>query len=302
MASMFKQALFVTAAFACAVLIIQSLIFLIPGDPAIMIAGDYASGEDIAAIRKELALDRPFFLRYVTTLRHLAQFDLGRSVHTGLPVRTLILERFPATLFLAAISMTIAVFLGLSLGIIAACRRGSGIDSAILWFSSLFISTPIFITCLLLTLVFSHLLGLFPPSGKEGFNLRYVILPSLALASRSLALIIRVVRNELVSVLASNYIKAARAMGIRRWRIVLVYALRNIIIPAATIVLLDFGAYLGGAVVTETVFAWPGIGRLLMQALAKRDLPLVQGIVLFSTGIFILIGMIIEFMKNREKT
>ncbi len=302
MIALLQRALFVTAAFACAVLFIQSLIFLIPGDPALMIAGDYASQEDIAAIRKELALEKPFFLRYVSTLYHLVQFDLGRSVHTGLPVRTLILERFPATLFLAAFSMTIAIIFGVSCGISAAVFRGSKIDSAILWISSLFISTPIFITCLLLSLIFSHLLGLLPPSGKEGFDLRFVILPSLALASRSLALIIRVVRNELLMVLSSNYIKAARAMGLRRWRIILVHALRNIIVPAATIVLLDFGAYLGGAVVTETVFAWPGIGRLLMQALQKRDLPLVQGIVIFSTGLFIFIGMMIEFIKNREKT
>ncbi len=301
MIALLKRALFLTAAFACAILIIQSLIFLIPGDPAVMIAGDYASQEDIAAIRKELALDEPFFLRYIATLRHIAQLDLGHSVHTGLPVHALILERFPATLFLAAISMAIAVSTGIALGIISTLKRGSKIESIILWVSSLFISTPVFIICLLLTLVFSHLLGLLPPSGKDGFDLRFVILPSLALASRSLALIIRVVRNELVSVLASNYIKSARAMGIRRWRIILVYALRNIIIPVATIVLLDFGSYLGGAVVTETVFAWPGIGRLLMQALAKRDLPLVQGVVLFSTGIFILIGMCIEFIKNTEK-
>lgn len=302
MIAFLQRVLFVTAAFACAILIIQSLIFLIPGDPAVLIAGDYASEEDIVAIRKELALEQPFFLRYITTLRNIVQLDLGRSVHTGLPVRTLILERFPATLFLAATSMVIAVCAGLSLGIISALRQGSRIEAAILWVSSLFISTPVFISCLLLTLVFSHLLGLLPPSGKEGVDLRFVILPSLALASRSLALIIRVVRNELILVLASNYIKSARAMGIHRWRIILIYSLRNIIIPVATIVLLDFGAYLGGAVVTETVFAWPGIGRLLMQALAKRDLPLVQGIVLFSTGIFICIGMIIEYMKNREKT
>lgn len=297
----FNRALFLLAAFACAVLIIQSLIFFIPGDPAIMVAGDYASPDDISAIRKELALDEPFYSRYAATLRHLAVLDFGRSIHTGLPVRDLIVERFPATLFLAALSMALAVLLGASLGVIAAIARGSKLDTAILGISSLFISTPIFITCLLLTLVFSHALGLLPPSGHEGYDIRFVVLPSLALASRSLALIIRVVRNELLSVLATNYIKAARAMGIKRHRIILVYALRNIAVPAATIVLLDFGAYLGGAVVTETIFAWPGIGRLLMQALQKRDLPLVQGIVIFSTGIFILIGMLIEFIKNSEK-
>jgi peptide/nickel transport system permease protein len=216
-------------------------------------------------------------------------------------VRDLIFERFPATLFLAALSMSIAVVCGISLGIIAAISKGSNTDAAILWVSSLFISTPIFITCLLLALIFSHALGVLPPSGHEGYDIRFAILPSIALASRSLALIIRVVRNELLIVLASNYIKAARAMGIPYRRIVLVYALKNIAVPTATIVLLDFGAYLGGAVVTETVFAWPGIGRLLMQALQKRDLPLVQGLLIFSTGLFIIIGIAIEWIKNREK-
>jgi ABC-type dipeptide/oligopeptide/nickel transport system permease component len=288
-------------AFACAIFIIQSLIFLIPGDPALLMAGDYASAEDIAAIRRELALDRPFFSRYIASLQHLAFLDLGNSVHTGRPVRDLIFERFPATLFLAALSMSIAVVCGISLGIIAAISKGSNTDAAILWVSSLFISTPIFITCLLLALIFSHALGVLPPSGHEGYDIRFAILPSIALASRSLALIIRVVRNELLIVLASNYIKAARAMGIPYRRIVLVYALKNIAVPTATIVLLDFGAYLGGAVVTETVFAWPGIGRLLMQALQKRDLPLVQGLLIFSTGLFIIIGIAIEWIKNREK-
>ncbi|MCX7678902.1 MAG: ABC transporter permease [Spirochaetes bacterium] len=301
MCAFIKHIVFFIVAFAVAILIIQVLIFFIPGDPAMMMAGDYASANDIALIRKELGLDRPFYLRYAMTLKNLASFDLGKSIHTEMPVINLILERLPATLYLASLSMLIAAFGGLFFGIFAALNKGNKIDNGILWISSLFISTPIFITCLILTLIFSHALQMLPPSGKEGYDIRFVILPSFALASRSLALTIRIVRNELLGVLSSNYIKAAKAMGIRKWRIVFVHALRNIAIPVITIVLLDFGAYLGGAVVTETVFAWPGMGRLLIQALAKRDLPLVQGIVIFSTGIFIFIGQIIEFIRNFEK-
>lgn len=301
MVTIFKYFIILLAIFTLAILIIQILIFFIPGDPAMMMAGDYASDEDIAAIRKELGLDRPFFLRYLISLKNIFTLDFGRSVHTGLSVIDLILDRFPATAMLASISILFALVFGILCGIIAALNRGNIVDTGILSFSSLLISTPIFITCLMLTLLFSHVIALFPPSGKEGCDIRFIILPSIALASRSLALIIRIVRNEILEVLSSNYIKAARAMGIPQWRIVFIHAFRNIIIPTAIVVLLDFGTYLGGAFVTETVFAWPGVGRLLVQAIAKRDLPLVQGIVIFSTGIFIIIGNAIEMIRNYAK-
>ncbi len=225
---------------------------------------------------------------------------MGKSIYTGLPVTTLIARRFPATLLLAAVSMALAAVAGIGLGVLAAARRGRRADTAVLWISSFFISTPVFVTCFILALVFSHWLNLLPPSGRQGLNPAYIILPAAALASRSLALIIRVVRNELIEVLKSNYIKASRALGIPEWRVVLVYGLRNVMVPAITIILLDFGAYLGGAVVTETVFSWPGIGRLLIMALQKRDLPLVQGILIFGTALFLLIGMMIELLQARQ--
>lgn len=229
-----------------AVLVIHTLIYLIPGDPAAMISGDYASQADLAAIRAELSLDQPFFTRYLAYLRRLAVLDMGNSIYTGLPVSTLILRRFPATLLLAGVSILMAAVLGIGLGVLAAVRRGRRADTAVLWTSSFFISTPIFVTCFVLTLLFSHWMNLLPPSGSQGLNPAYILLPAAALASRSLALIIRVVRNELIEVLKSNYIKAARALGFPEWRVVLIYGLRNVIMPAATIILLDFGAYLEG--------------------------------------------------------
>lgn len=297
MKALLKRALLTVLVILGAVLVIHTLIYLIPGDPAAMISGDYASSADIAAIRRELSLDEPFLARYFTYLRRLAVMDMGKSIYTGLPVSTLILRRFPATLLLAVVSMVIAAVAGIGLGVLAAVRRGRPADTVVLWTSSFFISTPIFVTCFILTLVFSHWLGLLPPSGKQGLNPVYIILPAAALASRSLALIIRVVRNELIEVLKSNYIKASRALGLPERRVVLVYALKNVIVPAATIILLDFGAYLGGAVVTETVFSWPGIGRLLIMALQKRDLPLVQGLLIFGTVLFLFIGMMIELLQ-----
>ncbi len=300
MKALLKRALLAVPLLLGAALVIHTLIYLIPGDPAAMISGDYASAADIAAIRRELSLDEPFLHRYLTYLGKLAVLDMGKSIYTGLPVTTLIARRFPATLLLAAVSMALAAAAGIGLGVLAAARRGRHADTAVLWISSFFISTPVFVTCFILALVFSHWLNLLPPSGRQGLNPAYIILPAAALASRSLALIIRVVRNELIEVLKSNYIKASRALGIPEWRVVLVYGLRNVMVPAITIILLDFGAYLGGAVVTETVFSWPGIGRLLIMALQKRDLPLVQGILIFGTALFLLIGMMIELLQARQ--
>ncbi len=281
-----------------AVLLVHTLVYLIPGDPAVMIAGDYASEQDISAIRSELSLNEPFFTRYLVYLSRLARLDMGKSIYTGAPVRALIADRFPATLGLALVSMAMAGIAGVGLGIISGIARDTAADRAILLGSSVCISTPVFVTCFLLSIVFSYWLNLLPPSGKQGWNPAYLILPATALASRSIALIIRVVRNELIEVMSANYIRAARALGFSEHRVVLEFALKNIIVPALTIILLDFGAYLGGAVVTETIFSWPGIGRLMIIALQKRDIPLVQGIIIFGTFLFIAIGIAIELLQG----
>ncbi len=297
MISLLKKTLMLLFVMLGAVLVVHTLMYLIPGDPAAMMAGEYASEETIQSIRREMSLDQPFLSRYASYAASIARLDFGNSIYSGKPVSSLIMERFPATLSLAALAMAIAASLGVAAGVVAAVWRGSAADRLILWSSSIFISTPVFVTCVLLTLVFSHWLGLLPPSGKQGPNPAFFILPATALASRSIALIVRVVKNELVDVLSRNYIKAARSLGFAESRIVLVFALKNIIAPVLTIVLLDFGAYLGGAVVTETIFAWPGIGRLMIMALQKRDMPLVQGIIIFGTFLFILIGALIDALQ-----
>lgn len=295
---MFKRIVSLFLILLGAILVVHTLIYLIPGDPALVIAGEYANPEDVEKIRQELSLNESFWMRYFSYLKRLMSLDMGRSIYSGIPVIELIGERFPATLILATAAMIIAGILGILAGIIAAVFSKTLLDEMVLWISSIFISTPIFVTCILLSLVFSYYLNLLPPSGKDGLNPAYLVLPTLALASRSLALIIRVVRNEMVDVLNKNYIKTARSLGFSEPRVVLIFALKNIIVPVITIVLLDFGAYLGGAVVTESVFSWPGIGRSLIVALYKRDIPVMQGIILFGTLLFILLGVVIDLLQR----
>lgn len=280
-----------------AAFIVHTLVYLIPGDPAVMLAGEYANPDDIDKIRQELSLDKSFWVRFFSYMSRLFMLDMGKSVYSGLPVLNTIIERFPATLLLASTAMFIAAFLGITSGIIAAINKGHFIESIVLSISSLFISTPIFVTCFILTLVFSYYLNLLPPSGRSGFNPLYIILPSFALATRSIALIVRITRNELLSVLNSDYIRTAKALGFPKRKVILVFALKNIMIPVVTIILLDFGAYLGGAVVTESIFSWPGVGRLLIVSVYKRDIPMIQGVILFGAFIFIIIGLFVDMLK-----
>lgn len=293
-----KKILSAIIVFLGAVFIIHSIVFLMPGDPAQTIAGEYASASDIDAIRKELALDKGLITRYFIYIKQLSMFNLGTSIYSGQPVLKIILDRFPATLIIAFLSILIASFVGILAGIIAAVYKNSYIDASILWISSLAISTPVFVTCILFSLFFSYTLGIFPPSGKDGLNPLYMVLPSCALASRSIALIIRVVRNELLRVLDLQYITMARSLGFSSLKILFTFSLKNIIVPVLTIILLDFGAYLGGAVVTESVFAWPGIGRLLITALQKRDFPVMQGVIIFGTFLFVFIGILIDLFQK----
>ena len=281
-----------------AAFIVHTLVYLIPGDPAAAIAGEYASADDIKTIREELGLDKSFLVRYCFYVAELSALNMGNSIYTGMPVLDTIIDRFPATLILAFTSMMIAGFLGIALGIISAVYKDTAIDNMILSISSIFISAPIFVTCFILLLIFSYCLNLLPPSGKAGLDPQYIILPSLALASRSLALIIRIARNELISVMKEDYIRTVRALGFPNWKIILVFALKNIIVPVLAVILLDFGAYLGGAVVTESVFSWPGIGRLLIDSMFKRDIPVIQGVILFGTVLFLFRGFMLDILQN----
>ena len=258
--------------------LVFSLIHLIPGDPAQAMLGEAASPQDVAELRTRLGLDRPLIEQYGRFLKGVARGDLGRSMRTSQPVTTTILERMPATLELALASMLVAVAFALPLGIAAAVRRGTWVDHAAMTLSLAGVSIPNFWLGPLLALIFAVELGWLPVSGRG--TLAHLVLPSISLGAALSAILARMTRATLLEELREPYVLAARARGASRTRAVLRHAFRNSLIPVITLLGLQFGAVLTGAVITETIFSWPGIGRLLIQSIGFRDYPLVQGCIL----------------------
>lgn len=259
--------------------LVFSLIHFIPGDPAQAMLGETAAQEDVDALRQRLGLDRPLLEQYGSFLRGLAHADLGTSLRTSQPVTTAIVERLPATLELAAAAMLVAIGFSIPLGIAAAVWRGTFVDHAATTVALLGISIPNFWLGPLLALVFAVELGWLPVSGRGTFA--HLVLPAISLGAALAAILARMARASLLEELREPYVAAARARGASRARAVLRHAFRNSLIPVVTLVGLQFGAVLTGAVITETIFAWPGIGRLLIQSIGFRDYPIVQGCILF---------------------
>jgi ABC-type dipeptide/oligopeptide/nickel transport system permease component len=258
--------------------LVFALIHFIPGDPAQAMLGEGAAPEDVAQLRARLGLDRPLPVQYASFLRGVMRGDLGVSLRNNQPVTQQILERLPATAELAIASMTVAVCIALPLGIIAAVWRGTSVDFGAMTLSLIGISVPNFWLGPLLAMIFSVELGWLPVGGRGTFA--HLILPSLTLGAALAAILARMTRASLLEELREPYVLAARAKGVSRTRAVLHHAFRNSLIPIVTILGLQFGVVLTGAVITETIFAWPGIGRLLIQSISFRDYPLVQGCVL----------------------
>ena len=259
--------------------LVFALIHLIPGDPAQAILGETASAEEVAALRGKLGLDRPLIEQYGGFLRNAARGDLGTSLRSNAPVTQEITARLPATLELAAAAMFVAIGFSIPLGIIAAVRRGTMVDHAATTVALTGISIPNFWLGPLLALVFAVELGWLPVSGRG--TLAHLVLPAISLGAALAAILARMTRASLLEELREPYVQAARARGASRPRAVLRHAFRNSLIPVVTLIGLQFGAVLTGAVITETIFAWPGIGRLLIQSIGFRDYPLVQGCILF---------------------
>ena len=218
--------------------------------------------------------------------------DLGRSYITNRPIRQDIIERFPKTLQLAGAAMLLATVLGVSLGILSAWRPGGAIDRIGLAVAYLGISFPVYWVGLLLILLFAVTLHWLPPSGFGG--LRYLALPALALGMRSIAFLARMTRSAMLDALGADYVRTARAKGLSEWRVIGRHALRNAMIPIITVLGLDFGAYLTGSILTETIFSWPGLGRYVVNAIARRDLPAIQGSVLFLSAVFVMVNLITD--------
>jgi peptide/nickel transport system permease protein len=260
------------------VTLVFAFLHLVPGDPVDVMLGETALAADKAALRAELGLDRPILEQYGTYLAGIVQGDLGRSFSYREPVAEVIAGRLPATLELAGCALMVAVCVAFPLGVLAAVRRDTGLDRGSLVASLLGVSMPNFWLGPLLILLFSVHLRWLPVSGREGWA--SVVLPAITLGTGLAAILSRMLRSSLVEVLGSEYLAAARARGVGEGRVIWVHALRNACLPVITLLGLQLGSLLSGAVITEAVFAWPGIGTLLLQALQGRDYPLAQGCVL----------------------
>ena len=274
--------------------LVFALIHLVPGDPAQAMLGDGAAPQDIAELRTNLGLDRPLPAQYATFLRNAITGDLGTSFRTGQPVTLMIAERVPATAELALAAMVVAILLAIPLGIIAAVWKGTFADHAAMTFSLAGISIPNFWLGPLLAILFSVELGWLPVSGRGTPG--HLVLPAVSLGLALSAILARMTRASLLEELGELYVRAARARGASPSAAVLGHAMRNSLIPLVTIVALQFGAVLTGAVITETIFAWPGIGRLLIQSIGFRDYPMVQGCILLIAVTYVTVNLVTDIM------
>ena len=272
--------------------LVFALIHFIPGDPAQAMLGEGAAPEDVAQLRARLGLDRPLLVQYGSFLQGLAHGDLGVSLRNDQPVLEQIVERMPATAELALASMAVAVLIALPLGIIAAVWRGTAVDYGAMTLSLVGISIPNFWLGPLLAIVFAVELGWLPVGGRG--TLAHLVLPAVTLGAALAAILARMTRASLLEELREPYVLAARAKGVSRTRAILHHAFRNSLIPIVTILGLQFGVVLTGAVITETIFAWPGIGRLLIQSISFRDYPTVQGCVLLIAVTYVGVNLITD--------
>ena len=272
--------------------LVFSLIHLIPGDPAQAMLGEAAPQSDVEELRRRLGLDRPLLEQYGAFLRGLVTGDLGTSLRTGMPVTDQIVERMPATFELAAAAMLVAIAFSMPLGILAAVRRGTMVDHAAMTVSLAGVSVPNFWLGPLLAIVFAVELGWLPVSGRGTWA--HLVLPAISLGAALAAILARMTRATMLEELREQYVLAARARGVSRARAILRHAFRNSLIPVVTLVGLQFGAVLTGAVITETIFAWPGIGRLLIQSIGFRDYPLVQGCILLIAVTYVGVNLLTD--------
>jgi len=298
------------------------VLHLFTADPAAMMLGQHATAEQVAALREELGFNKPLYVQFGVFLSQILQGDLGRSLMTRAPVTDELLSRFPATIELAVMAMLIATVIGVTVGVISAVKQYSIFDYLSMVGALLGVSMPIFWLGLMLIILFSVILGWLPVSGRitvgmepaaithfylldslligdwEAFKsaVSHLILPSVALASYSMAIIARMTRSTMLEVIRQDYIRTARAKGLVERVVVFKHALRNALIPVVTVIGLQMGSLLGGAVLTETVFSWPGIGSFIVNAILAGDFPVVQGGVLMVATIFVVVNLIVDIL------
>jgi peptide/nickel transport system permease protein len=287
---------------AIVALLVFSLLYIAPGDPAAVIAGDQATPADVERIRQSLGLDRPFVIRFGEWVWQILHADLGTSIFTNLPVAAMIAQRIEPTLSLMAVTLVLAVSIAVPIGVVAAWKADTIIDRAIMAFAVLGFSVPVFVIGYLLAYVFALKLDWLPVQGYTPLSegvwpwLENLILPAVALGCVYVALIARITRAAMLEVLQQDYIRTARAKGMGQTTIMFVHALKNAAVPIVTVIGIGIALLIGGAVVTETVFAIPGVGRLTVDAILRRDYPVIQGIVLLFSFVYVLINLLIDLL------
>ncbi|MCR0985488.1 ABC transporter permease [Roseomonas populi] len=287
---------------AIVALFVFSLLYISPGDPAAVIAGDQATPADVERIRQSLGLDRPYLVRFGDWAWHIIQGDLGVSIFTNLPVSTMIAQRIEPTLSLMVITLILAVSIAVPMGVVAAWKQGTWIDRAVMGFAVLGFSVPVFVVGYLLAYIFALELDWLPVQGYTPFArgvwpwFQNLILPAIALGGVYIALIARITRATMLEVLQQDYIRTARAKGVGQKGILFLHALKNAAVPIVTVVGIGVALLIGGAVVTESVFAIPGLGRLTVDAILRRDYPVIQGVILLFSFVYVLVNLLIDLL------
>ncbi|MET3288239.1 UNVERIFIED_CONTAM: peptide/nickel transport system permease protein [Brevibacillus sp. OAP136] len=277
-------------------ILIFLLVHLIPGDPVQYLLGEFPTAEAIAALNAQLGLDKPWYVQYFSFLGRLVQGDLGTSYITGYTVWQEIVDRFPVTLQLALYSMILSTVIGVIVGVFAAVKQNTWMDRVVVFFSLIGISAPGFWIALFLIWIFAYMLPIFPISGYDGFF--SLILPSVTLALGEAGMIARMTRSSMLDIIKQDYIRTAHAKGAPQRSVVLLHGLQNAMIPVITLIGLEFGALLAGAVVTETIFSLQGLGSLAIEAIGKRDLPTIQGLVFFIAFLFAITNLIVDLLYS----
>jgi ABC-type dipeptide/oligopeptide/nickel transport system permease component len=290
----FSRVLLVLPALWLILTMVFLLAHIIPGDPVQQMLGEGARTEEVEQLRHSLGLDLPIGVQYGRFIKGLFRGDMGQSFRFQQPVLSTVLTHYPATLELAVFGLCVCMLIGIPAGILAAHRRGSGVDHAVGFFTLLGLSVPNFALGPVLILVFSVWIGLLPVSGRGGIS--HLILPAVTLGAALAAILTRMVRTAMMEELSSDYVRTARAKGLPESAVLLRHAFRNALIPILTILGLQFGTLLAGTIVTETIFSWPGIGRLTVQAIQARDYPLLQGCILVIAVSYVFVNLLTDFV------
>jgi peptide/nickel transport system permease protein len=303
-------------------IVVFFMVRAIPGDPAQLLLGQQATQEQVQQVRENMGLDKPVFVQYGIFLADALRGDLGDSIVTGRPVTTELFARFPATLELTAFAMLVAILVGVPVGVISAVKQYSWLDKVTSVLSLIGISMPIFWLAMILIVIFFVNLGLLPFPGRLGTGyavtsitglvlvdslltlnfpafwdgLLHLIMPAIALGTIPMAVVMRMTRSSMLEVMGEDYVRTARAKGVIPWRVVFKHALRNAMLPTVTVIGLQAGLLMGGAVITETIFSWPGVGQIAYDSINRRDYAMIQGVVLYGALLFVLVNLLVDVL------